>query len=314
MKYFPTYQAYRTAWNSASEVTPPIPLNIDIELSSICNLKCPFCYMANPKYKRPQNRFFPIQLLDTLLYQMSEIGIPAVKFNWIGEPMLYPYTTSSFYNAYKLGFYDILVNTNGNYHDCKNSGLTFTTKVKFSLDSMSPITYEIMRPRGNLAMVLANIEDLIKRGHKNICLARVITKDNKDEGFKGQVRFSFGDEVKVSEHYVFDRNPTYDNHIDFPKNLKRKYCEYPSQRLVIDADGDIFPCCVDAFKEMKLGNIKENTLLEVWQSDKLAEIRWRLKHGGLPSVACQNCTSWVAYEHPYSEMVKDKEIFKGGGK
>lgn len=309
MRYFPTYESYRKAWDSAPEFTPKIPLNVDIELSSICNLKCPFCYITNPNYQKPIRKFFAIEMIFNLFKEIRALQIPAIKFNWIGEPTLHSMFNQILDYVQITNCYDVLINTNGNYPRSKNIGLSYATKVKFSLDSMNQRTYRKMRPEGNLATVLGNITDLVQFPFPNVCLARVITKDNQGEDFKTQVWAYFGNKVKVSEHYVFDRTGQ-KQQIDYPQKLKRKYCGYPSQRLVIDADGNIFPCCVDAFKTMKLGNIKENTLLEVWRSTKLAKIRQMLKQGRMPSSACKNCTSWASYQHPYSEAIKDKELWK----
>ena len=130
-----------------------------------------------------------------------------------------------------------------------------------------------------------------------------------DEDFKHYVEGYFDGKVEVSEHYVFDRTETTEEHIYQHKNLKRQYCGYPSQRLVIDTEGNVFPCCVDFHKTMCLGNIEIDSLLDIWNSIKLKTIRDLLKDGYFPTHTCQNCTSWVAYKHPYSENMKDKEIW-----
>ena len=306
---YSNYREYRKAWNSAYKVTPKIPLNIDIELSAVCNLKCPFCPTTQSNYKKPKNKFFPVILLTKIFNEVLKLGIPAIKFNWMGEPTLHPDFNYILEFSNVLRCYDILINTNGNYPPRKNIGLLNATKVFFSLDSMNETTYQKMRKGGELRRVLFNIESLLGGGHKNIYARRVITNDNKDEDFKHYVEGYFDGKVEVSEHYVFDRTETTEEHIYQHKNLKRQYCGYPSQRLVIDTEGNVFPCCVDFHKTMCLGSIEIDSLLDIWNSIKLKTIRDLLKDGYFPTHTCQNCTSWVAYKHPYSENMKDKEIW-----
>ena len=50
-----SYKLYRKTWNKAYQITPDIPLNVDLELSAICNLRCPFCPVSKNKLK--SNKF-----------------------------------------------------------------------------------------------------------------------------------------------------------------------------------------------------------------------------------------------------------------
>lgn len=305
MRYFKSYQSYREAWDNAYQQDPAIPLNIDIELSATCNLNCPFCYLSDKKFKKSKTKFMEYEIFTNIIGECVIEGIPAIKLNWMGEPTLHP--EFNYFMQDTCGrsfFYDIIINTNGNYTPEKNYGLIYATKVIFSLDSMEKETYAKMRVGGDLKKVLDNIFGLLKLGHKNIVVRRVITKDNKHEDFKKKVRAYFKDRVDVSEHYAFDRNASNKLQVDYPGKLERVYCGYPSQRLVINTEGDVFPCCVDVFGKMKLGNIKKTTLMEIWNGKKLKKIREKLRKGKMASKACKYCQSWMSFNHKYRENVK----------
>lgn len=293
------FKEYRDAWDNAHKKTPPIPLNVDIELSSVCNLLCPFCFITNPDHKQ-ERRFMDLDMAIRTINEAHKIGVPAIKYNWRGEATLNPNFTRIAEYAATLNFHERLLNTNGNYGDHAADGVESCTKVMFSLDSCIESTYNQIRIGGDLLKVLNNISRLVKSEHNNIWVRRVISDTNKDEDFAHNVKKIFGNTVKVSEHYCFDRVGKQ----KAPK--KRLYCGYPSQRVVVSSSGDIFPCCVDYGQTMKIGEAPN--ILKAYKSSKACYIRASLKNSIMPSSACKKCTSWMAYKSPKRAYVQDKEI------
>jgi len=294
-----THKEYRELWANAHKVTPDIPLNIDIELSSSCNLLCPFCFIANPEHKQPR-KYMDIDMAIKILNSAHKLGVPSIKYNWRGESTLNPNFSRISEYASTLNFHDRLINTNGNYGDQAIDGLMACTKVMFSLDSTVESTYNKIRKGGDMLKVMRNINELIKLGHNNIWVRRVITDLNKDEAFVNNVKYIFGGKVKVAEHYCFDRAN------DQIKPGKRVYCGYPSQRLVVSVDGNIYPCCVDYDCTMPVGEAP--ALNKAWSSEKMITLRHNLKSGLLYPKACNKCTSWMGYDSPKRQYVQDREI------
>lgn len=306
MRYYRDYQHYRTAWEDAFRSTPPIPLNIDIELSATCNLRCGFCFLQDPKYQTIKHTpSMPHHLAVEAIYQAYTLGVPAIKLNWRGESTLHPKFTKITELAASFEFHEIICNTNGNCPEEAIDGLMACTKVIFSLDSMDKGQYESMRKGGKIRDIMRTINILIEKGHKNIHVRRVITKENQDEDFVQIAKSAWKSFVNVSEHYCMDRNSDKKMQLSSKNQKARTYCGYPSQRLVVASNGDIFPCCVDYFGEMKLGNIQYNSLYEVWNSKKLNSLRRNLKinNQGEWSNQCKNCTSWMAYESNEKEKL-----------
>jgi len=322
MRIYPTYQDYRNAWKCAVLDTPRVPLNIDLELVPSCNLKCPHCYFSDPSFLAVKGaKIMTRELAFYIIDQCADIGVPALKFNWRGESTLHPDYYDILYHAFKKttpldtgleieiyesSFLDTLVNTNGNCPIKSIGALMFASKVMFSLDSLVPETYAVMRRGGYLEKVCQTIKALTQLGHQNVWVRRVITKLNKHEPFTKMVKDLWQDKVKVSEHYAFDRTP--ENFEITPHgNYERTYCEYPSQRLVISWDGNVYPCCVDINQTMPLGNVKKIPLKKIWHGISLSTLRNELKCGVLTSEACRNCVSWMSYKAPEREYVNDVE-------
>jgi radical SAM protein with 4Fe4S-binding SPASM domain len=71
---------------------------------------------------------------------------------------------------------------------------------------------------------------------------------------------------------------------------QRKACSYPFYTLAINPDGDVVCCCVDWTRSTKLGNVREQTLKEIWNSDSLKRFQiMHLEGNRHLNAACRSC-------------------------
>lgn len=297
------YPAYRKAWQNAAIETPPIPLNIDLELSASCNLACSFCYHANPEWVKPNPRIMPIQCAKEVIDEASELGVPAIKFNYRGEPTLHPEFESIVCYAQRKNFADLLLNTNANWPDVMRgplwNGLQYITHLMVSLDSCRQ--YESIRLGGTWGRVSNNIRDLIQRGHPNLVIRRVITDINKHENFAEDCQVEFGTKgYTIAETAVFNRATVGGE----GNNVERLYCADPSRRLVLTADGKWLACCADWRGKLPLGTYPHDSIMDVWEGKLMNGLRMDLKAGRIPG-HCIDCESWRAYKHPNCKKLEE---------
>lgn len=300
---FETYDDYRRAWDNSYTTTPSIPLNVDIELAAACNLKCPFCFLQNEKIKRASISLMPYDLAIKTINEASAIGVPAVKMNWRGESTIHPRFTEILFEAGARGFHDVIVNTNGVCKDSAIDGLMAATKVVLSIDSFDEKTYLLSRVGGNLSTAKKTFKTLLEKGHKGLFLRRVVTKENEKENYNDAAVGAFGEEgYKISEHFEFFRG---DGKVAKP-DAPRKFCGYPSQRIVVTTNGDCYPCCIDYGCTMPIGNTYKQTLKEIWEGHFITKLRDTLKSKDDTSwpTTCKNCTSWASYDCLQSEALK----------
>lgn len=68
----------------------------------------------------------------------------------------------------------------------------------------------------------------------------------------------------------------YYNKHEFIKYLK-KDCTYPLKHLMVNINGDVSPCCIDNNFSIRIGNIYNNNLTDIWQGEKIQALRFLLK-------------------------------------
>jgi len=78
-------------------------------------------------------------------------------------------------------------------------------------------------------------------------------------------------------------------HNDLSTLLKdnKTFCMFPWIHLYVNTDGEAYPCCTTKY-ENPIGNVRDNTLVELWNNDKMKEVRKKLLAGEYVE-GCNNC-------------------------
>jgi MoaA/NifB/PqqE/SkfB family radical SAM enzyme len=261
-----------------------IPLCVDLELASICDLACPHCFR---QFIPTPDKIMDKKLAFKLIDEASLLGVPSMKFNWRGEPLLNPSTSEIINYAKKKGIVETIINTNATVLDIKtakkiiNSGLD---TLIYSFDGGTKSSYEKMRPgrfkENKYELIIENIKNFSKlRKEMNSAFPRtkiqmVLTKDTRSEQNEFFELFKdYVDDVSVKQYSerggkIKDIDDNFKNklNIKFKKSIKnfdpstsimmdyknnilvsneRIPCEQPFQRLLITYDGRASMCCYD---------------------------------------------------------------------
>ena len=144
------YGQYRIEWNSRVTARDPgsIPLNINVEVTTRCNLACTFC--SHPALLKEQTGDLPIEYFEKALRESAQHGgIAAINLNGLGEPMLRRDLDEFIRVGRDYGAKDIMFHTNGTQlvseeyiRKMIDAGLD---RVIVSVDSPDKATYEAMR-------------------------------------------------------------------------------------------------------------------------------------------------------------------------
>ena len=76
------------------------------------------------------------------------------------------------------------------------------------------------------------------------------------------------------------------------KNANRLPCTQLWKVLNVFWNGQVSSCCHDALGDMVLGNIKESSMKELWNSKKANEFRTKHTKNDLEGTICKTCTEW----------------------
>lgn len=288
-----TYDEYRKAWDYAGQGnTPDVPIHVDIELSSVCNLQCPMC----PQGSLPvsSKSFIDINLAKRIIDECQDIGVLSVRLNWRGESTLHPQFEEIAQYA-KGKFVDVMLNTNGMYNLVKNIIIRecFTTVI-FSFDSFYAPILKKIRPGADVDRIKFNIEQL-RYSHVDLRINYTRQSANWEE-LRAIEKFCENRNIKLNTRIMYPRTDYEKEFVD--KKVKvtgRKSCEYPFQRLTIAHDGWVYPCCIPWDGSCKVGNIKRESIKNLWNVYYMTLHRNDAIARNYSQPVCRDCTSWNSY-------------------
>ncbi len=87
------------------------------------------------------------------------------------------------------------------------------------------------------------------------------------------------------------------------------YCAQAANRIKVNANGDVYPCCVADRGQLRLGNLERQPFEEVWNGPEARDLRRAMLTQDLP-VLCQNCSlarGWILPEQDWMVFVDSFE-------
>lgn len=87
------------------------------------------------------------------------------------------------------------------------------------------------------------------------------------------------------------------------------FCHQSARQVKINHDGRVYPCCKGSGDELVLGDLNENSELEIWNGTNAQDLRRAMFEGDYPRY-CQNCVFREAYllKQPPTKLPFTKEI------
>lgn len=286
------YLEYRRCWMEYPQrfILRDMPLHLDIEATSYCNLRCTFCDRQSLVDKGMLGSM-DFELFKHILDQFDDAcRLWGVKFSYRGEPLLNPDIPNMIRYAKSKGVLDVYFNTNAMLltkeisEKIIDAGLD---RISISIDGIDKESYERVRIGAKFDTVVNNMETLLRvrdRLHSSIPKIRIQTVKlpGIDETAYIQRWKSYADEVAMLEYTDESKRET---------GIDAKWaCPQLWQRLTIEWDGSVFGCNNDSLRGLYLGNAKDRSIYDCWHDVKLNEVR-RMHREGLSHkvTACDGC-------------------------
>ena len=289
------FTKYRKDWVRLpqSKIVSEYPLLVDLELASICNLKCPMCYTITDEFKKNVNtKTMSFDLFKRIIDEISG-KTPSVRLSLRGEATVHPKFIECIKYAKDKNIQEVSSLTNGGklkgefMERVLKAGIDWIT---ISVDGVGE-TYEKIRKPIKFDQILQNIKEIHNFKIKNSLNRPVI----KIQGIWPAIKEDPDTYYNTFKPYVdlIAFNPLIDY---LGKDHEISYldsftCPQQYQRLVIGADGLVMKCSNDEENREPIGNANLQTVHEIWHGKKMQEIReMQKKHQGFrKSPVCMKC-------------------------
>lgn len=146
-------------WEDVVKALGVRPINMEIDVTNQCNLRCVMCPFSHPSYYKRKLKFLPVKLFESF----AKTFLPAVhsfSFSFGTEPLLHPNMDQLIRIATKAKIPRIYMNTNGlllTEHLVNTMIETGFNGLSFSMDAAHQKTYESIRRGGDFTRLLNNI-------------------------------------------------------------------------------------------------------------------------------------------------------------
>lgn len=295
---------YRNQYDKSSrlEIETRYPLQLDFELNASCNLKCPMCPLsAESNEGKGKDTWFKFEDFKRIIDDGVENGLKVIKLNYLNEPLIRNDITDFIAYAKEAGIVDIYFSTNGlllNDNFIEELIYAGLTRIQISIDAYEKETYDKVRPGGDLFKVVENVKRIIK------------IKDQM-QSVTPLIRVNFV-RTEINEHELPFFVDYWDNKVDMigiqemvkppvsNADLKSKTtynkikegfkCSFPFKQLVINNEGNILPCCTFYGEQFNMGNIRDDKIIDVWNSKQMKVLRQIHKDGKyFENEICKKC-------------------------
>jgi radical SAM protein with 4Fe4S-binding SPASM domain len=275
------------------------PYIMVLEPASMCNLRCPLCPTGNGMLGI-KKELLTRETFGAIMSNMEvKYLLQANLFNW-GEPLLNPHIFDYIKFFSERGIFTS-IHTNfsakdyneGYFKAIVESGLD---ELIVSVDGASQETYEKYRVGGNFARVVANISGVSTVKERSgsstpdVVYKMLVNKFNESEVDRARTlaeelgaRFKLDENFDVPAH-VRDEwvaESVKEKYGDGQQLLMSReaseeismYCRQMWDTLVVNANGDAFPCCLAADEAMAVGNLAREGADGIWNNEKMVSLR-----------------------------------------
>lgn len=256
----------KSAYVDAVQLHDDLPLFswVDINITELCNRKCVFCPRIDEAFYPNQSLHMSEELALKIGSELAEIDYQGVVvFSGYSEPTLHP-------------------------HFKKIVG-AFPSQIRLELitngDALLPkkITEYAEAGIDYFVVSLYDGPDQIETFHERFAEAdlsedRYVLRDrwHNDEDSFGLKLTNRGGTVEIGNQPEVD--------LSHP-------CFYTAYSMTIDWNGDVLLCMQDWHKKVKMGNVTQQSLTDVWQSRPFNDFRQKLIAGDRSCAPCNNCNT-----------------------
>ncbi len=298
-------------------------------ISNICNINCRICETQDASVAKGNMDY---GLICAIVDQCKARGIGSMVLHHVNEPLLHP-------NIFDILLYledrdmGALISTNANEMRSvlerarRQARLPKQLNLRYSIDAGRRETYNEIRRGGDFDQVVTGVTALrdfcvqhgiaLKTSSNYVMTAKSIHElADFAETFAGlipfdQMYFSIvnGNTPNGLNQYIIDNRVT-----DF---VRRTPCDVPFSLFNILRDGRVSLCCVDFNEEAIVGDIRRDSIDDIWNGPELTKHRAALASQDVANLhpICQRCyvAEAAAADGPINAAIQQMLALKKDG-
>ena len=303
-------------------VVAKFPPYVTFQLVNRCNFRCIMCPVSYVKSNKNELDF---TLFKKVIDEIAKYG-SLIRFIGYEEPLLYSNIKEAISYVKSKGL-KLHITTNGSLLNDDLINFIIEKKVDsivFSFQGLSQNEYMIMRniSEDKYKKVLKNIQSLYEKRVEKLPFMNITTTITKRDDLNSKEEFiklhsNYSDEVQITgfTHFIhideYFKKPEIWSELSIEKPTQKESvkCFLPNYEMLIKYNGDIIQCCGAFSDEMRIANIKDLSLYDIWHSKKADKIREMINNGNLTCFSdCKVCPirySYAEIENSISDMIKN---------
>jgi radical SAM protein with 4Fe4S-binding SPASM domain len=258
---------------------PPLFSWIEFNLVGLCNRRCDFCPWSNPEWrsdhvpKGGSNNdvlHLPIEVYEGIMKDLNKVGFKGgIIYSAFSEPFLYNHLEEVIKISKK---------------QCPESRIEVVTNGDFlTIDKINTLF-----KAGLTRMDVSIYDGPDKVKHfQDLRIESGLNKEQfhiRERWYAPEEHFGIG---AISNRAGANIMPEI-NVNKITTALERK-CFYPFYQLIVDYDGGVLLCNHDWDKRLSMGNVKETSIIDIWNSKKYKEVRGNLANADRNHSPCDRC-------------------------
>ncbi|MBL9008121.1 MAG: SPASM domain-containing protein [Myxococcales bacterium] len=250
-----------------------MPAHMKIELTNFCNLACPMC--PHPQMQRAVGT-----MRESLFRKIIDESAPYLEFAYLhhlGESLVVR-RIGEFIRYGRSRGVAMGLSTNATFLDAQKSRLLLESGLDFlviSLDAASAETYQRIRVGGDFATTLANTQRFFAlkesiANHTTVVVQMIVMEGNRHE--IDDFAKTWQGHVMIKE--VRDWAGQVPLSIRSPQRVEKlPPCRMPWTEITVLWDGTVVPCANHFEKLNVLGDLRTQSLVDVWNGSRMQEMR-----------------------------------------
>ena len=274
------------------------PTIVYIETTNWCNFACPMCpttIMTREKVN------LELEIWKTAVDQLDPNLTELICMHSDGEPFLNKHIFEMIRYAKEKG-HRLYTSTNASTLTEKNSLAIVESEfdvLNISLDSVSKEVYEKIRVGGTFEKTMENVHRFleIKGSKKPTVLVQLIEMPENEHEVEAFLDYwepyrkqGVVPVIKKMIDWFYEIPDIIDNY---------NWCDRPWFGMVVHASGDVSPCVHDYDAGYLLGNVRKDSLYDMWNNEHMTSLRKSITKGRRTNSLCNDCN----YEPPVGHNV-----------